>query len=131
MDLNHANMKHEQWKVKFRSAIVTKQTLDAAAVSADNHCDFGQWLQGDAKTKYGHLPSHSSCVSAHAAFHAEAGKVASIINAKNFDEAEKMLGFGSHFALTSSAVTRAIHHLQKEVHAHTGIRLGDAVMAES
>lgn len=129
MDLDHANMQHAQWKIKFRSAISTKGTMDAAGVTKDSGCEFGQWLHGEAKAKYGQLSSYEKCRSAHAAFHVEAGKIASLINAKRYSDAEAMLAIGTPFAEASGAVTAAIFQLQSQVHTQTGVFLGSAASA--
>ena len=44
MDLNQAIEKHAEWKVKFRSAIVKKESMDAGTISKDNCCELGKWL---------------------------------------------------------------------------------------
>jgi methyl-accepting chemotaxis protein len=129
MDLDHANMAHAQWKVKLRSAISAKEAMDTATISKDNKCEFGQWLHGDAKAKFGHLSSYGKCVAAHAAFHIEAGKVATLINAKRYDDAAAMLGMGTPFAESSGNVTTAIFAMQKQVHEQTGVFLGSAAPA--
>jgi methyl-accepting chemotaxis protein len=114
MDLDSAIGKHAEWKLKLRSAIAKKEHMDAATISKDNCCDLGKWLHGEAKTKYGQLSSHSECIKKHAAFHIEAGKVASAINSQKFAEAETMLGSGTPFSASSSAVGVAILSLKKE-----------------
>jgi methyl-accepting chemotaxis protein len=114
MDLDSAIGKHAEWKLKLRSAIAKKETMDAATISKDNCCDLGKWLHGEAKAKYGQIPSHSECIRKHAAFHIEAGKVANAINSQKFTEAEAMLGSGTPFAISSSAVGVAILSLKKE-----------------
>ena len=113
MDLDKAIDAHAQWKTKFRAAITGKQVMDAATISKDNCCDLGKWLHGEGKTKCGSLPSHADCVRKHAAFHVEAGKVASAINAKNYSQAESMLDNGASYASASSAVGVAIMQLKK------------------
>ena len=65
-----------------RTAISKQETIDAATVSKDNCCELGKWLHGEAKSEFGNFASHSECVSRHAAFHVEAGKVAVAINQK-------------------------------------------------
>jgi methyl-accepting chemotaxis protein len=70
MDLKHAIEKHAEWKLKFRSAISKKETMDAGNISKDTCCDLGKWLHGEAKAKLGSLKSHSVCVSKHAASNA-------------------------------------------------------------
>lgn len=114
MDLNTAIEKHAEWKMKFRSAISKKETMDAGTISKDNCCELGKWLHGEAKAKFGSLQSHSACVAKHAAFHVEAGKVAQAINAKKYVEAEAMLNAGTPYAASSSSVGVAILQLKKE-----------------
>jgi len=52
-------------------------------------------------------------VQAHAGFHAEAAKVATAINAKQFTAAESMLDSASFYTKASSAVGVAIMQLKK------------------
>lgn len=119
IDLDKALEKHSDWKVKLRTAISKREAMDAAMISKDDCCDFGKWLHGEAKSKLGHRASYSECVSKHAAFHVEAGKVATMINAKKFTEAEKMLGNGASFVSASTAVGVAIMRLKKDISAPT------------
>jgi methyl-accepting chemotaxis protein len=112
MDLNEAIKKHTEWKIKFRTAIAAKETMDAETTSKDNCCELGKWLHGEAKTKYGKLSSYKECVAAHAAFHVEAGKVAKAINAKKYAEAEAIID--TSFQKASSAVGAAVMQLKKE-----------------
>lgn len=114
MDLEQAVGKHAEWKMKLRSAITKQETLDAATIAKDNCCEVGKWLHGEGKLKCANLASYSDCVQKHAAFHAEAGKVAKTINAKDFKNAEVMLGNGTSYAAASSAVGVALMRLKKE-----------------
>lgn len=114
MDLDHAIQKHSEWKIKFRSAISKQETIDTANISKDGCCDFGKWLHGEAKANFGRLASYSECVTKHAAFHIEAGKVAATINHKKYAEAEKMLGTNTPYLTASTAVAGAILKLKKE-----------------
>jgi methyl-accepting chemotaxis protein len=115
MDLDQAVQKHAEWKVKFRTAISKREKLDAASIAKDNACDVGKWLHGDAKSQYAGFNSLKECLAKHAAFHAEAGKVALAINAKKYSEAETMLAAGTPFAAASNAVGVAIIQLKKEI----------------
>jgi len=106
MDIDNALAKHSEWKVKLRSAILKQETLDAATISKDNRCELGKWLHGEAKIKFAELTSYSECLAKHAAFHTEAGKVASAINSKKYSEAETMLNTGASYFTTSKDVGR-------------------------
>ena len=114
MDLSKAIEAHGEWKVKFRQAINGKENLDAAAIADDNCCHLGQWLHGEAKTKFGHLKSYAECVATHAVFHQCAGNVAQTINAKKYAEAQSMIGTGSEYQKASVAVSAAIFALKQE-----------------
>lgn len=114
MDLSQAMEKHGEWKTKFRVAISKKESMDAATISKDNCCELGKWLHGESRAKLGALASHAECVKKHAAFHVEAGKVAQMINAKNYDAAGRMLGLGTPYTDASSNVGVAILRLKKE-----------------
>lgn len=114
MDLDEAISRHAQWKLKFRAAISQKETMDAAIISRDNCCDLGKWLHGDAKARYSKLDSYTQCVSRHAEFHVEAGKVAQAINDKKYAEAEAMINHGTPYAQTSNATGVAIRALKKD-----------------
>jgi methyl-accepting chemotaxis protein len=113
MNLEEAIGVHANWKVKLRGAIDRQETLDVATITKDNACDFGKWLHGAAKAEIGRLPDYPQCLKDHAAFHAEAGKVAATINARKFTEAAAMLGAGTPYERASKAVTTAIMRLRK------------------
>ncbi len=114
MDLDDAIARHAEWKTKFRRAISGHETMDAATISGDSACQLGKWLHGEAKMKFATHDAYTECVAKHAAFHAEAGKVAQTINQKKFVEAEAMLNAGTAYAGASSAVGVAIMRLKKE-----------------
>ena len=114
MDLDHAIQKHAEWKLRFRSAIAKHETLDAAAIGRDDCCELGKWLHGDARRLFGSLESYSACVSRHAVFHSEAGRVAQAVNARKYDAAEAMMDGSSTYVTASTAVGVAIVRLKKE-----------------
>jgi len=117
IDLDKALEKHSEWKVKLRTAISKREEMDAATISRDDCCDFGKWLHHDVKHHLAHEPNYADCVSKHAAFHIEAGRIANMINAKKFSEAEALLGNGSAFVAASTAVGVAIMRLKKDFNA--------------
>ncbi|MCC6208770.1 MAG: CZB domain-containing protein [Gammaproteobacteria bacterium] len=114
MDLNRAIEIHADWKGKFRKAITEKQTLDAGMIAVDDRCELGCWLHGDAKARFSGFPSYQTCLTEHARFHAEAGKIAESINAGQYGEAEAMLAAGTPYAAASTSVGIAIMRLRKE-----------------
>ncbi len=114
MDLDHAIEKHTEWKLKFRSAISRRETMDVATIADDHCCELGKWLWGDGKLDHGALKSFATCVSCHTMFHAEAAKVAQAINAKRYTQAEAMLDSNTAYGSASSAVGVAIMRLKRE-----------------
>ena len=115
MDLTHAIEMHDAWKMKLKNAITAQETVDADSLAKDNTCEFGKWLHGEGESAYGKLPSFSTCVAKHAAFHVEAGKVARDINAKKYKEAEDQIDFSSTpYGKAASEVKAAVLHLKQE-----------------
>lgn len=114
MDLNDAIEIHREWKLKLRRAVIAKESLDEASISADNCCTLGQWLHGEAKQKYGKLKSYADCVEKHAIFHQCAGKVVNVINARNYAEAEAMLAANTEYMIASVDIAQAVETLKIE-----------------
>ena len=114
MDLDKALSAHLEWKMKLRGAMQSQSQLDANAIGKDNCCPLGMWLHGEARQKFGRAPAYMECVSVHAGFHREAGKVAHLINQKRFAEAETAMGPGTPFTTASTAAGVAIGRLKKE-----------------
>lgn len=113
MDIDQALSTHMDWKVKLRRAIQEHQAVDATA-SRDDQCPLGKWLHGEAKMKFGRLPTHQACVGKHAEFHRAVGAIAQKINAGAYDEAARMLEAGTTYASASTGVAMALVALRKE-----------------
>ncbi len=113
MDLNEAIARHAEWKLKFRSAIAGKERLDASSIAKDNCCQLGQWLYGDGKRAHGARPQFQTLLDRHRNFHATAGKVADLINAAKYVQAEAAIAGGTPYASASSDVGVAIIGLKK------------------
>jgi len=114
LDLDRAAEAHLAWRVKLLRAIESGDTLDAETISADNCCELGKWLHGDARKLYGVAPALTNLVRAHATFHCEAGKVAQVINDGRMDQASAMLSAASPFANASQVVGIALHKLKAD-----------------
>jgi methyl-accepting chemotaxis protein len=117
MNLDAAIEKHAEWKIRLRNAISKQEQLDAASISKDNCCQLGHWLYGDGQSSLGRAPEFQSLVTAHKAFHAEAGRVAGLINARQYPEAQRALQKGTRYAAASDTVRDAIYALKKRVAA--------------
>lgn len=103
-DFDKAIEAHRQWKVKLRQAIAEHAQLDADTVCRDDRCPLGQWLHGAGGAQWGSRPLFRDLVQKHADFHTEAGGVARKINARQYDDAERLIGSGSRFAQVSTEV---------------------------
>ena len=114
IDFDVAIGRHAEWKFRLRGAITRKEKLDVATISKDDQCVLGKWLHGNAAQKYGALACFKTCLADHAAFHREAGRVASEINAGNFAKAEEMLDYGTPYSNASQSVSKAIKELRDE-----------------
>ncbi|MDP2215075.1 CZB domain-containing protein [Phenylobacterium sp.] len=115
MNLDHAVAAHAEWKIKLRTAIETGDTLDAASIGADNCCELGRWLHGDAKRLLGTRAAYQESLARHADFHREAGRVAEVINRRQPEQARAMLDSGGPYAAASSAVGLALTRLKREM----------------
>ena len=117
MNLEDAIQAHVGWKLKFRSAIGTKARMDADTIGRDNCCPVGIWLHGDGKATLGKQPEYIRALDAHRAFHVQAGKVAGLVNAAKYAEAEAAMGAGTPYATVSAEVGSAFIALKKLVPA--------------
>jgi methyl-accepting chemotaxis protein len=115
MNLDTAISAHAAWKTKFRTAITAKEPMDAATIEKDNCCELGKWLHGSGHGAYSSKPDFTSLIQKHKAFHVEAGKVASLINAKKYEEAEKAIAGATPFGAASNETTIAINRLKKAI----------------
>lgn len=117
MDLDNALATHSDWKVKLRIALATRETLDAERIASDCHCDFGRWLKGEGRARFGASSSFKLCETSHTEFHRCAGQVARQINAGDLAGAERNLGSGTPFTQASQSVAVAIRRLKTEMMA--------------
>lgn len=107
---------HARWKAKFKAAIDNKEQLDAAVIAKDNCCELGKWLYDTHSVEeYSHLASYTDCVAVHAQFHQEAARIALLINEALYEEAQKQISHGSHYAKLSTAVSASIRRINKEI----------------
>jgi methyl-accepting chemotaxis protein len=100
---------HQSWMARFYAAIANEEQLDVATISKDNECELGRWLHSDFVRPYAsHLPRYHTCVEKHAMFHVEAGKVAELINVRDYETAQQLLNHASNFSRSSAALLATI-----------------------
>lgn len=114
MELTDALMQHMQWKVRLRTALAYNKTVEVESAADHQACEFGAWLEGEAKQRFGHLDSYRDCYDRHAQFHQEAGRVVHSIGAGDADGARDMLGIAGTFSLASGALIDALKRLRKD-----------------
>lgn len=117
MNLDNAIAAHAAWKTKFRAAINGKEAMDASTIAKDNCCELGKWLHGEGLGLYGSKPEFSALIQNHKVFHAEAGKVAGLINGKKYKEAEQAIGGATPFAAASNETSLAINRVKRAIAA--------------
>jgi methyl-accepting chemotaxis protein len=115
MVLDQAVPGHAEWKLKFRSAVLKKERIDASHASKEDRCLLGKWLQGEGASRFGDNHLFRACKQKHAEFHREAGRVALAIDAGNFTEADALLSAASAYSKASSDVSVAIIMLKREL----------------
>ncbi len=113
MNLDESVQKHSEWKVKFRAAIASQDQLDAASIGRDNCCDLGKWLYGEGKSALLGRPEFQRAVDSHRDFHLEAGKVANLINAAAYADAERAIANDTRYSEASQRVAIALMALKK------------------
>ena len=109
MNAEQAIKAHREWKARFLAAMGKLEKMDVSRIRADDLCHFGQWLHGsEAKGAFGHLAEYRQCVEAHKAFHAEAGRVAELVNAADMHAAASKLNHGTPYAEASESLSMAV-----------------------
>jgi aerotaxis receptor len=114
-DLDQAVAAHLQWKTKLRTAIDHGEKLDVDTVCRDDRCPLGQWIHGEGRARWGHVPEFTKLLQEHAAFHRTVGDVARQINAGQKEAATRALAGGTPFARATQATVMAIKALQRAI----------------
>ena len=114
MELQDALVNHLDWKVRLRTALAERRAVDFEVASDHEHCTLGEWLKGEAATRFGHLASYQACCELHERFHREAGQVVRCINEQRAAEAQAMLGMTGAFSTASTALIEALKRLRQD-----------------
>jgi methyl-accepting chemotaxis protein len=73
----------------------------------------GKWLYGEGEKLYGSRPEYIALKEKHRIFHAEAAKIAVLINDKRYKEAEAAMGSNLPYGNASLSVVSAISAIKK------------------
>ena len=115
-DFESAISAHLDWKMKLsRYLEKPDQSLDPKKVCLDNACPLGKWIYGDGQ-KFNHLSTHEHLRLAHAQFHVTAADIITLINTKQFKEANIKLAPSGSYSTVSEKCVGLIKKLKDEVH---------------
>ena len=114
MELQTALIHHLDWKVRLRTALAERRTVDVEMASDHAHCALGQWLEGEAAARLGHLASYRTSCEEHKRFHLAAGQVVRCIDEERAEEAQSMLGMAGTFSTASQALIEALKDLRED-----------------
>lgn len=108
-DGNTAIDAHVKWKERLENRItgVGSKSLTVEAVSRDDLCALGVWLNGEGKDHYGTAPGFDAVRQTHTRFHRCAGEVLAMADQGRPDEALRMIEEGE-YVQASDDVTAAL-----------------------
>ena len=114
MDFASFRDKHLRIRYKMLCAIDEKRRIDNNEISSDDGCEFGEWLHRQAC-----LPDNQQTIivelqDSHAQLHQEAQKIAELINAGRYDEADKRLGLCTPYSHCLLHLTNALAALNEQ-----------------
>lgn len=113
---------HSIWRTQLAIALAHHDTLDAKTIYQKDTCSVGHWLH-DLKTheQLSYLQSYLDCLEKHEIFHQEAGKIADLVNAQEYEAAlEELTESHSDFNQASDEIALAVSNLLYELD-HLGI----------
>ncbi|KIF83156.1 hypothetical protein TSA66_23655 [Noviherbaspirillum autotrophicum] len=114
MNLEDALAKEGEVRPKLLAAIAGQYQLDVKGVARIDACVLGNWLHGEAESKFPLVKSYTPCVEAHDAFHAELEKVVRQINLGEYEQAKAMLGNGTPCTKAFVAMVAATRQFKKD-----------------
>jgi methyl-accepting chemotaxis protein len=114
MNLEEALAKDMEFRNKLLAAIEGKYEIDGKAVAKVDTCMLGNWLHGEAESKFPFVKSYPTCVEAHDAFHAELEKVVRQINLGEYEQARAMLANGAPCTKAFLTMVSAVRQFKKD-----------------
>lgn len=84
---------HHAWKQRVLDTLSGDgcELLDAAEARRSDRCILGQWINGQARQQYHHLPEYAAVVRAHTKFHLAASAALVASHAENHEEVGRIL----------------------------------------
>lgn len=100
---------HMKWKERLRDHVTGAgaEPLDSGAVSRDDLCSLGTWVNGEGEKRFGGKPVFEHLKQVHTRFHKTAGDIIALAAAGHKDEALALLDEGD-YARASDEITGAL-----------------------
>jgi hypothetical protein len=94
LDFQAAIRAHHDWKLRLDELLQgsARETLDPVTICRDDLCELGQWIYGEGRRVFGHLPLFEDLRVCHADFHLVAGEVVHGVRAGREAHARQLMG---------------------------------------
>lgn len=102
---------HLQWLAEFRGMAFTATYVDSATIGRDDCCTLGQWIHGEGQVRHAFDEAYVTLRHLHRCFHAEAGRIANLINRGRNDAAVAAIASGSPLLDLSQQVEAAVRRM--------------------
>jgi hypothetical protein len=107
---------HVRWKITLLLAARMREPLSERATRSIQHPDedaIRKWLLSEYTRHLRGTPEYQTAVDLHAAFHQQMLAIANLINAGDYEQAERLLNSPEHFENPSVALANAIMALDR------------------
>jgi hypothetical protein len=107
---------HVRWKIALMLAARMREPLSARAIRSLQHpeeCSIRKWLVSERTLHLRGTLEYQAALDLHTAFHGQMLAIANLINAGDFEEAERLLNASEHFEKPSIALANAIMALDR------------------
>jgi hypothetical protein len=102
---------HVRWKITLLLATTVHEPLTERATRSIHHpeeCSIGKWLLSRQMLQLRGTPEYRAALDLHVAFHRQMSRIANLIQAGDFSEAERQLNAPEPFQSASNALANAI-----------------------
>ena len=109
---------HVRWKITLLLAATIREPLTDRATHSIQHpeeCSIHKWLLSEHTLHLRGTPEHRAVLDLHAAFHGHMLRIANLLNAGDFDQAERLLNAPEPFQNASRSLANAIMALGRRI----------------
>jgi len=107
---------HVRWKITLLLAARMREPLSERATRSIQHpeeCSIRKWLLSERTLHLRGTQEYKAAVDQHTAFHGQMLAIANLINAGEYEQAERLLNSKEHFEKPSTALANAIMALDR------------------